>query len=230
MHYVDGYAFDDLTFAISYMRWLRLIKNKTAEDIFSVVMNLNIKHYLYFYSLFFSYNKKAIESKIHKANDPKFAFLFYKDIKCNKSKMKNIILNSNNSKYIIRLAELDNSLVQTAFNTVLKNKNPSSALILMKKFNIKSDKMLKIVLKSNKPRHLLSLSKITSDKNILSKIEKKLLKINHFRYLTYFAANNISYNIEKIEKSIKKHGDYEDALFFAKKVKRSKLNELLLFV
>lgn len=230
MHYIDGYAFDNLNFAISYMRWRRLVDNLAPSNVLSIVLELNIKQYLYFYSLFYSSNRKEIENKIIKAKDPKFAFLFFKDIKCNKSKMKNVILNSASSKYIMKLAELDSSAIPAALNIILKNNDSMNALNLIKKFNIKNYNIVKIILKSNKPKHLLSLSKITKEKNILSKIENKLIKYNHFKYLTYFAVNNVNYDITKIEKFIKKHGSYDDALFFAKKVKRSKLNELLLFV
>lgn len=233
MHYIDEHSFDDLYTAISYLRWSKYVnKSESISRIANEIILSKNKYHAYFYCLRFKYKSKQMQQIIIEENDPKFAFLFYRDIKCNKASMKKVILNSNSIKYITKLAdELDPNYLKKAISLAIKNKDIHNSLILLKnKHCNKKSNLIDIVLNSNKPRHLLSLSKLTNNKNHLSVIEDKLINCKHFRYLTYFAMNSSKCNLPKIERFVRDNANDDEVLFFAEKVKRSKLNELLIFV
>lgn len=233
MHYIDEHSFDDLYTAISYLRWSKYVnKSESISRIANEIILSKNKYHAYFYCLRFKYKSKQMQQIIIEENDPKFAFLFYRDIKCNKASMKKVILNSNSIKYITKLAdELNPNYLKKAVNLAIKNKDIHNSLILLKnkKCN-KRNNLIEVILNSNKPRHLLSLSKLTNNKNHLSVIEDKLINCKHFKYLTYYAMSATKCNLSKIERFVRDNASEEEVLFFAEKVKRSKLSELLIFV
>jgi len=229
MHYINEYSFDDLYTAISYIKWSKIIvESMTLSEMVDDIINSKNKYYAYFYCLRFKFKIKKIQEFILNEKDPKFAFLFYRDIKCNKSSMRKIILNSNSTKYLTKLVELNPKYLKNAEKEVIKKNDAFNALNLLK-MNSNNKRLYNIVLKSNKPKHWLSLAKITNNKEILNVIEDKLMQINHFKYLTYMAMKS-KCDVNKIEKFIRASGDTSDALFFARKVKKSNLHELLVFI
>lgn len=229
----NGYKFDDFYTTILHIRWSKFIKKLSSFSIKKIYKEaLKNKYNAYFYCLNFKYGFRKIHKYIIDESDPKFAFLFYRDIEnANKNKMKKIFLNS--TKYLVKFAlEVDNSFIRKAENNVLKTRDAFCALKLLsgKKF-INEKKLVDIVLKEGKPRQLISLSRLYySNKILINKIKDRLMKLKDFKHLTYLVMNNFYYfDISKIENFFKTSGTVSDVLFFANKVKRSKLHELLIF-
>lgn len=227
--FVDNLPSDSLYMTLSYIRWDKFIVRPalTIKEIYN--LSIKNKYFSYFYCLRFRYKKRQIEKEILKLKDPKFAFLFYRDIDCNKNAMKKILLKG--GKYLVKFAsEINNLYLKKAESYIYKSKDYQSALMLLRNYKyLNEQKLINIVIKNSKPKHLLGLAKLyKKNKNIINKIQDKLIEYGNFKYLTYLTMNH-NYNLNKIENFIRASGTVEDALFFANKVKNSNLRKLLIF-
>jgi len=223
MHNVYDESFDDFYTAVSYMIWCKQIKTLSKSEIAEKVLSQKNKYHAYFYCLKFKYKSKKVEKIILDSKDPKFAFLFYRDVNCDKSLMRKILFESNSSKYLSKMAELNSSYFKKAKKVVLNNQDEQSAISLLR-IN-KDSKLINMVIKSKKPKYVYNLYKIIG---YSKKIEDKLIELGNIKYLAYFAKDKKS-NLEKIENFVRMSNKQKDILFFAEKVERSKLHELLIF-
>lgn len=221
------HSFDDLSTTLLYIRWRRnIFKQNTRLKIKNLISS---KYDAYFYCLHFHQNIRPIYNWILSLKDPKISYLFYKNINVPKSKLKKIILS--NSKYSLKFAlEIDNTYIKYAEKKIIKERNANLCLkLLTSKRHTNQKKLIDIILKEGKPKQLLSLAKMYPKTDLLIKIQKKLMKLNSIKYLTYLMSRFTFLNIDKVENFVKASEMVSDVLFFAKRVKRSKLNELLIF-
>lgn len=207
---------------IKYFSSIRKIKKEAMFN----------KYNSYFYCLDFNYGLKDVFKYVEKQKCPKLSFLFYRDIKkCSKSKMKKIIFSD--PKYLLKFAlEIDSQYLNFAEKRIIKARDANSCLKLLKSKKYKNEKkLIDIVLKEGKPRQLISLAIFyKNNKNIIFSIQRKLMKLNSFKYLAYFMKKFNYLNTKKIDKFVRTSGEVSDVLFFAEKVKRSKLKELMIFI
>lgn len=223
---------DDLYCYFSFSQWKRLSRENKITTILSSVLSSNDKYYPYFYCMDFNYNNKLIINKVLKDSDPKTLYLFYKFVKCAKSKFLKKILETNNLKYILKLGEeVDPKYLEIVRKMIKTSKyfKPYYATRLLKYYP-NDKKLIRYILKSNKPRYLLKLAIELDNKQLARRIQDLFINKNYSDYLISLASRSTHVDFKKIDKYIKYTGDVEKMIKYCSKVKQNGIQDNLLLI
>ncbi len=223
---------DDLSCYFSFSKWKRIIGSHKPKIVLSQVLLSQDKYYPYFYCMNFNYNNKIIIDKVLRESDPKTLYLFYRFVKCSKSKFLKKILETKNLKYILKLGEeVDHKYLEVVKKMIKTSKyfKPYYATRLLKYYP-EDKKLIRYILKSNKPRYLLKLAIELDNKELTRKIQDLFINKNYADYLISLASKSVHVDFDKIDKYIKYTGDVEKMIKYCSKVKQNKIQDNLLLI
>lgn len=223
--------FLDKEYFFDYLKWVQFVDQTPNKLLLQEVFTKQDPLLSYFYALEKKDNLPKIQEIILNSKNPKYIFLFAKNIKkadCNA--LQTAIINTKNIKYICKYALfIKNCNFSILEKLILKSKKIKYINMLLSSNKHKNiNNYFKIISICGKPKYLFFLSKFIKTKKQLSKIEDEIIKCKSSFYIRMLAAKIKFANIDKLEQAILQLGQPEEIKKFAKTVKKSKLNKFLL--
>lgn len=223
--------FLDKEYYFDYLKWIQFVDQTPNKLLLQEVFAKQDPLLSYFYALEKKDNLPKIQEIILKSKNPKYIFLFAKNIKKADCKaLQTALVNTKNIKYICKYALfINNSNFSLLEKIILKSKKIKYINMLLASNKYKNiNNYFDIILSCKKPKYLFYLAKFIKTKKQLSKIEDEIIKCKSSFYIRMLAVKIKFANIDKLEQAIIELGQPEEIKKFAKNVKKSKLNKFLL--
>lgn len=184
----------------------------------------------YFFAAEFRFQTYRMQQIIIEKRDPKYVFLFARDIEnCDIRALQQIVIDSKDIKYICKFACFVPSADKKPLEDIIvRSKNVKYAHMLLKHVKTSDvNKFKSIILRSRKPRYLFELAKHTKNPKEIARIENLIIKSGSFTYIKLFAEKIKTANVDKLEQAVLSSGNSEEVKKFAKYVRKSSIRKFL---
>lgn len=185
----------------------------------------------YFFTCDYSYKPYLMQKIIIDNQDAKYAYIFAQNIRnADIRALQKVIIRANDTKYACKFAcfvpgadikPLEKMVIRSG-----KAKYAHSFIKHVKHADI--NKFKSIILNSKKPMYLFELAKHTRDLKELAYIEDLVIAARSFTYMRLMAEKIPNANIEKLEQAVLDTNNTDEAVKFAKNVKKSKMKHFFL--
>jgi len=185
----------------------------------------------YFFTLDFSYKPYLMQKIIIENEDSKYAYMFAKNIKnADIEALQKIVVRSEKIRYICKFACFVRGADIKNMERIIYESGKVKYAHMFIKYVKKADveKFKPIILESKKPRYLFELAKHISNPEEISKIEDLIIDARSFTYMRLMAEKIKGADIDKLEQAILNTKNMDEAVKFAKSVKKSKMKRFFL--
>lgn len=213
------------------IRWEDFLEKNTGksnDQLLELIVVLKDPLLAYFFSYFFDYKNFITQKIILDSKNPKYCFLFAKNIQnCDVKALQKIILSSNDSNIISAFITSFTTDTDTIEFVLKNNQNIKVAFSLLHKNLISIKRVKSLIISSNNPKYLFELAKLLSSKKDINIIEDMIIDTGSARYIRLFAQNIKHANINRLENKLIDIGDMDELKKFALNIKNSKLKIFL---
>ena len=185
----------------------------------------------YFFTCDYSYKPYLMQKIIIDNLDAKYAYLFAQNIRnADIRALQKVVIKTDDAKHACKFAcFVPGADIKPLEKMVIQSGKVKYAHMFIKHVRHADIKKFKnLILESKKPRYLFELAKHTRDFTELARIEDLVIEARSFTYMRLMAEKIPNANIEKLEQAVLDTNNTDEAVKFAKNVKKSKMKHFFL--